>query len=353
MKIKMKMKTPLWPILKLLGLLVVCSSHAVELILEEGETWSLNGGVFQSADQFSGLSATLHGKVLIKGLDGQIRSVEVGDGGANHVLDSQLLVDRKAPNIDVTWEGALSNNDGVVIGPNSHLNLNVDEGEITWIKIDEKVYTPGTMLFSHHFSSPTDTITIEAQDLFDNKSIMTIEPQADFQAPEWNWILLPPAINKAGKWYAGETAGFKLMASDSSGVEHVKINRNLFDWENVNPQISINSAISVSDSLGNVSEGVVTWQQDLTEPVIMLTVDGQPMTAEKFIALKINALIEVEVVDTGVGLKTQKYRSKSRNWQDLPKKFRFTTKGKFSIQVFAEDLVGNIIEKRINLRVKK
>ncbi len=353
MKIEMKMKTRLLLTLNASWLIGLTTLNAAELGLQADEMWSVDGGVFHHASDHMPTAGTLPGKVLIKNSSGAIRIVELGQGLTATTEPTHISVDRTAPVIADEWQAAIISPDGVIIGPNSKLTISVNEAELKGIEVDGDALVINGLSHDRAFDQPVESVVVVAEDDYHNVSQKTFHLQADYQAPEVKWTLMSPAIQSDGIWYAGDQAVLKLSASDNNGISAVKLNEQKVAWQDTSLQVNAGDVIHVSDALGNTNSVPIKWQKDSTEPVLKLQVNGQSMASQKRVTVRVNDLIEVQTVDDGVGVNEQQYKGKSRKWLPLPKKFRFTSKGSYRIQIYSEDLVGNKLETYLKFKVKR
>lgn len=353
MKVEMKMKIPLLLILNGCCLLGFTAVNGAELDLAEDEMWSINGGVFHHPKDSMPEADELQGKVLVKNPSGVIRVVEFGQGPSTPVNQANIYVDRTAPVITDEWQGTINGPSGLIIGPNSQLQLSVNEAALKGLQIDGAVHEVNGWSHTLEFKQAVESIVVVAEDDYNNVSQKEFSLQSDFQAPEVNWTLMPPAIQTSGSWYAGDQAVLKLNTTDANEIGMIKVNEQQVDRQDNQLTVQAGDVIQVSDTLGNTNSVHVNWQQDTTEPEISIQVSGQMVAATKRLTVKVNELVEVFTVDEGVGVKDQKYKGKSRKWLPLPKKFRFTSKGNYRIQIFSEDMVGNKLETYLKFKVKR
>lgn len=352
----MKLKLQLLLTLNLLCLSGIAAENDTALNLAEDEMWSINGGVFQPANQYKPMAASLSGEIMVKNAQGDIRIEKLADVMSlpNQPLDMNIYVDRTAPVITEQWQQVINTADGIKVGPNSLLEITVNESEIKEIIVDDQIQASGGLSHVIEFHQAVETVTIVTQDAYDNIGQKEIKLQSDFQAPTLDWQLQAPAILTNGVWFAGKSADLNLTVADSSDIGEVKLNDQVVTWRDVNLQVAVGDVIEVSDSLGNTQSQKLNWQIDSDKPYVKTAINGQTTMLEKSrVTVRVNDLIEMNTLDDGIGLKVQQYKGKSRKWLPLPQKFRFTSKGNFRIKVYSEDLVGNQLEKTIKFKVKR
>jgi len=355
MKKEMKMKTPLLLILSLIGLNGITSANGSELNLADDDMWSINGGVFKPSNQAMPNNETFTGPILVKGANGVTRLINLSNsqGLSDQVNEVIVLVDRTPPVIAQEWTTSIEQADGVKIGPNTQLNITVNEGLIKQILVDGQAVVVSGGSHAMNFSQKAHSLMVEAEDDFNNisRSETTLIP--DYQVPVYSWELVPPSVLTQGQWYAGKSAELKLSATDDSGVAVVELNQVAMDWQESNLVVSIGDEIQIKDTLGNAEKFIVNWQVDSDEPKVIATVNGEATEFNISMTVGVNDLIDLTMVDDGVGVKYQQYKGKSRKWQPLPKKFRFTSQGRYRIQIQGEDQVGNELVTTVKFKVKR
>ncbi len=353
-KMKIKMKIQLWPILSLLCLSGIVTVNGAELGMADDEMWSINGGVFHPSTQALPADETT-GSILLKNTNGAIRVVNLpsSQDSPGQLGEAILLVDRVPPLISQVWQQGIQLANGVKIGPSSQLMISVNEGEIKRISVDDKELIASGVSHTVNFQQKAHALTVVAQDDYNNTSRSEITLIADYQAPESTWQLMAPSIQTDGQWYAGKSAELKLNATDDSGIGVVELNDKVVDWRNANLAVKAGDEIKINDTLGNTETITVDWQVDSEEPHVMVSLNDESTELKKSMTVGVNELIYLIAIDDGVGLKNQRYKGKSRKWLPLPRKFRFTSKGNYRIQIQSEDLVGNQLVTTVKFKVKR
>ncbi len=342
-------------ILKYLALgsmLLLGSVKASGPVIKNDEMWSTNGGVFQPSSQ-----AIPEGvdRLLVKSAVGDVRLLEINPFATNSELKLKapiISVDRTPPQINSEWKHVIAAQDHVVVGPDSELTMVVEGGEITAVKTAAQVIKGQTNTVIDTFKG-VDAISVTATDEFDNTKEMYIALQADFQPPQVSWQLAEPAVRTGNGWFAGSQAQLMLDAKDDNDVASILINDKpvIVDAHALN--VRSGDKLTVVDQLGNGYDEELRWQKDEEAPFIVYSDGESTAIVEQNISVKVNAVFELAANDDGVGLTTQKYKGVQRKWLDLPKKFRFTSKGYYRIKVLAEDKVGNVLEKNIKVKAKR
>ena len=351
----MKMKTPLLLILSqlILGVFVLSTVQAIDFELQQGDSWAVDGGVFRTDKLPLNLDQLKARQLIVKNADGSLRVVKLDKGRGEPEVDQTLWVDRTAPVIEVQWHNTLQDSTGITIGPNSHVTLSVDEGTIQEVTVDDEVSAVDANSYVHHFSQASKEISVVADDVFKNTGSLTASLKVDFVPPELNWQLVAPAVLINNQWFGGRTAGVLLSASDDSGVDHYLLNDKKFNYNEEPVAVVLGDDIKVVDTLGNIKTETISWQQDTQVPYIIVNTKGQQFTQAEYVNVAMNETFEVLTADEGVGLQSQKYKSKQNGWLDLPKKFRFTNKGNYRIRVMSVDRVGNRLEQVVKVKVKR
>ena len=347
------MKIPLLPILSLLGLAGLGTVNAVELELQKGDMWAVDGGVFQSSSQDFDPANTTAQQLIIKQADGSLRTIKLDGEQLQKIENTSVIVDRTAPLIDVQWQGALQQPNGITIGPNTQVNLSVNEGVIKQFNTQSESIDVGAASYTYHFSQAGHEISVTAIDEFNNSSQLNIELNADFEPPQLSWQLAEPAIFSNQQWYAGKTAEVLLSASDNSSLDYFLINGDKLEANTKQVTMKFGDNIQVVDVLGNASTETIKWQQDDQAPYIVMNSEHQQLEAVKNITVRVNEVFELQSRDQGVGVGSQIYKSKYRQWLDLPKKFKFSSKGNYRIKIQSADQVGNMLETTVKVKVKR
>ncbi len=347
----MKMKKRL---LLLINLTYLGSVQANEIELQLGDSWAFDGGVFNTGS----LPVDYKNKgsqLIIKKADGDLQSVNLeADGTPMKVNNSKsIIVDRTPPMITTQWQGVVQNSEGITVGPDSKLMLKVNEGLIKHLSVNDEIKQIDSNSYVHGFSQFSDSILVVAEDDFNNTTQLNASLHGDFEPPELSWQLQAPAIYKDNQWFGGKTAQVLLSTSDNTGVDYMLLNGRPFNASE--EQLIINSGdnIQVVDTLGNTSTETISWSEDSQAPYIIITQDKQRLEGVKNIKVAVNEVFEIQTMDSGVGLDHQKYKGKYRNWMELPKKFRFTSKGTYRINVQSTDRIGNVLDTVVKVRVKR
>ncbi len=356
MKKEMKMKIPLLLILSWFCQAVMATSNESELVPADVAKWSFDGGVFEPRLGESPDNQANWNQVLIKSTQGEVSILNSKQsvGPARQIKTvTTIQVDRTAPLIEDQWQGALVQPNGVVIGPASEVSIMVNEAQISEIWVDGEIQPVSGMSQNIRFHQTAETLRVVAEDEFNNTSQSEWVLIADFAAPEYDWRLLEPAIQANGQWFAGAQAELRLNATDNMAMGTVELNNQTVEWTDKTLQVKMGDELQVSDALGNRAGEKLVWEVDSTIPIVRITVNGVSQEGKKNFVVKANELIDLTTLDEGVGIQMQKYKGKSRKWQPLPKKFRFTSKGNYRIQVYSEDRVGNTLETTLQFKVKR
>ena len=355
MKREMKMKKPLLLILSGLSLSGLVVATEADKTPTGDDMWSVNGGVFHPVSDSSNNDLSNKDQVLIKDARGMVRIVNQAQANsANQQLNQvTIYVDRTAPVISHQWLGALEREDGVVIGPDSEVHINVNEAGIKRVLIDGIPQQSSGMTHRIRFQQAAHSIMIEAEDEYNNSSQNELALIADFEPPNFSWQLQQPAIQVKDQWFAGAQAEIRLRASDNVAMGTVQLNGQAVEWQDNAMSVKVGDELQVIDALGNTKSEKLVWEIDSTPPYMNVTLDNESHQGKNKINVRVNELIDLTTLDLGVGVKHQKYKGKSRKWQSLPKKFRFTSKGNYRLKVFSEDQVGNTLETTLKFKVKR
>ncbi len=337
-----------------LTLVLSASIQASNLPIDTNESWSVDGGVFHSSDRTipEGVKT-----LIIKDTSGNLRIVERGEPVANRESSQQnatvIKIDNIGPHIEIDWKLAEFNQSGVKIGPNSELSIRVEDGELYDIIANGAEVSDGEPTVVDNFNEHSKGINIIAKDEFNNISEKYMSFSSDFDAPVVEWELLAPAIKNENTWFAAKSAELRLNISDESAIAVVKHNDNELVSSGEVITVSQGDTIQVVDHLENRVTVEINWQQDDTPPKLIILGGGAELINSKRINVRTNQVFELTAMDDGVGIKSQTYKGLSTQWQPLPKKFRFTHKGNYRIKVKLEDLVGNVFEKNLQVKVKR
>lgn len=351
----MKMKKPLLHILNISLLFlagVINNIHAEQITLSSEERWSEDGSVFHASNQ--AIPAHVH-EVLVKGIKGQIRIEKLSqvDKSASSSSDTVILVDRTPPIINTQWHHVSAHSNQVTVGPRSELKIKLNDGSFEQIKTEATAVVNADSAVVTGFNVESEAIVIKAVDAFGNVSESNMAFESDFKAPEVKWALLAPAAQNNDTWFASKNAKIHLQVMDESGVAVVRVNTK--EITDSSQPISANSGdqLVVVDNLGNQFEQQLNWQEDNHPPYLVINQGDTTSSKGKSFTVRVNQVFELGALDDGVGVASQKYKGKVREWQELPKKFRFINKGNYRIKVKLEDRVGNVFEKSINVKVKR
>ncbi len=349
------MMKPLWHILKLLCFTMVVSAEQnfADINLAAGDQWSLDGGILQGAHEFPAVVVPGIYSVLVVKESGAMSVHQVYIEADKQVIDSKrLMVDRAGPKLIPIWKQANVLSHGVVVGPDSTLEVTSSDGEIKSVMLDGQSHEVAGGII--RFKQPVSEIKVMAEDAFGNVSQWQQQLTADFKPPEVEWQLLPPAIQVDNQWYAGQTAVVNLKVSDDHPLSHIKLNDGVLAWQTGEPlPLNHGDVLEFKDALGNVHRENIDWVQDKSPPELVMEVNGQTLTHPSNVRLKVNELLKVYTMDDGVGVATQMYQGKSKKWQTLPKQFRYLNKGRYSIKVKSLDAVGNESIHTIKVKVNR
>lgn len=350
------MRTPkLW--LLCVSLVGISHSNASQwpasLTTEPGNQWSLDGQVFQSFDRYPAVENTGPFTLLILKESGVLMTQTVNLEAAQAAPREQTIrVDDEGPEIEVKWHRVSQAEDEVVIGPNSSLSYHIEGGQLTQITVDDVARTPTQQRID--FDQPAAHVSLVAEDEFGNPSQWQQTIAADFTAPNMNWSLQPPSIERDGQWLSGGQSIAKLTTDDNPTTVQWTLNDQPITLPQ-DGQLTVNHSdvIGIQDTLGNRSQQTLSWQLDNTPPELMVTVDGDTAAADGVVQLSVNQIMKLFTTDQGLGVKNQTYLGIKRQWQPLPKSFRFLNKGRYKIKISSVDHAGNELEKTLSIKVKR
>ena len=348
----MKMKKRLLLIINFICL--VGAVYADEIELQIGDSWAVDGGIFKTGNLPVDYKNNGH-QFIIKKADGtfQVLNVENEKSAVNEGLNTTVIVDRTPPVIATEWQEVIQSSNGIKIGPNSQVMLSVNEGVIMLFGANDEMIQVNSNTYVHSFNQISKGITAVAKDDFNNISHLNLSIQADFEAPQLSWQLTEPAKYKNNQWYAGSSAQVMLSAADETGIDNMLVNGSPINDTKESVAMNSGDNIQIVDTLGNSITETISWSEDNEAPYIVVIQDSQQLERVKNIKVAVNEVFEVQTLDAGVGLENQKYKGKDRKWKNLPKKFKFTSKGTYRIKVQSKDLVGNELGTMIKVKVKR
>ena len=320
--------------------------------VEPGSKWALNGGIFNTIN--STLYLPNNGEYVLLILDPKgnltTHNITIINGNnKQHSVVNALIIDNKAPEIDIRWENVIYDGKNVMAGPKSKLHWQLeDAGSVANIYINDKL--------SHSAKNPIlvtkdmSKINIHAIDDFNNESKTAAPFTKDFNKPSISWKLQPPSVLKDQIWYAKNTA--KLLVQNSDAFTYW-LNGKPITPNNSGIEIDNNSVLKASNTIGNQATEKIQWIEDDISPKLTVTTLNNTYEDIKKLTVKVGQKIHIQTLDNAAGILTSEYFGNNRDWLPLPRTFSFIDTGLYRLKIRATDNLGNKLITYIVFTIKK
>jgi len=308
--------------------------------VNSGSKWALDGGVFKDIKSNVYLKHNGDYVLMILEPSGEITAynITINNGQSQqHNVVNTLVIDNKAPKIDIRWEHVIYKGNQVMVGPKSQLHWQIDEpGPRVNIIINDK--------FTQSIQNPIQLtndmskISLQSIDEFNNESMVDVAFTKDFKEPVISWKLKSPSVEIDNQWYANKTARLEIQKSNSVSywINGKPLLNNYSDYE-----INNNSMLQASNILGNQTTERIQWLEDNVSPQLTVSTLGKTYVDIKKIKVKVGQKIKIQTIDDVVGILNSEYFGNNREWLPLPKTFVFIDTGLYRLKIKASDTLGN------------
>ncbi len=348
-------------------ILVVFSAEAQsyslleKLGLADGDYWVASNGVALPLAEFAVPDSQINEVLLLRLAEGGLQPVgwyEVSETDLANAGTSpgQLTLDSEPPQAELKlngqWIETAAGSTLAAADAKVMLSFQDPAGLRDWVLTDShRVSSTG-----NQWAEGAHRLLVRAADGLGNQGTAgRLEFEVDASGPDMSWQILSDsqAQGRAGPIYAPPVS-VRLSASDPAGLSLLEVDSG-DGWQGVSDQAVISLAASGLrlrgvDGLGNTATAEASWQYDLEAPQIVITVEGQDVAQDNEIVLPVGGVIEINVMDDGVGVDSATYQYNRRPPKALPETIRFVDRGWYQMEIRAQDKLGNLRVRHIDIR---